>query len=70
MTEKEKELIMSYIIHTEYRLDDEIRELQQRIRFRKIGTEDVIELLLTQQRKDDFTEFALTVLRLLNLEGR
>ena len=33
-----------------------------------MGVEDALELALAVQRKDDFNEFALCVLRLLNLD--
>lgn len=69
MTEKEKELLLAWIVNEDFRLDNELQELQQRVRFRKFGIEDTMELMLLKQRRDDFTEFALIVMRLLRLGG-
>lgn len=69
MTEKEKELLLAWIVNEDFRLDNELQELQQRVRFRKFGIEDTLELLLLKQRREDFTEFALIVMRLLRLGG-
>lgn len=69
MTEKEKELLLAWIVNEDFRLDNELQELQQRVRFRKFGIEDTLELLLLKQRREDFTEFSLIVMRLLRLGG-
>lgn len=69
MTEKEKELLLAWIVNEDFRLDNELQELQQRVRFRKFGIEDTLELLLMKQRREDFTEFSLIVMRLLRLGG-
>ena len=69
MTEKEKELLLAWIVNEDFRLDNELQELQQRVRFRKFGIDDTLELLLLKQRREDFTEFALIVMRLLRLGG-
>ena len=68
MNQREKELILSWIYNEEIRLENEVVELQNRVRFRKISVNDCIELALTLQRLDDFNEFVLIVLRLLDLE--
>lgn len=64
----EKELLWAYIVNEEARLESETVELQNRIRFRHINQNDCVELMLAMQRLDDFREFALTVIRLLNLD--
>lgn len=70
MKQTEKELIWAYIVNQEGRLEAEVVELQNRIRFRRININDCVELELCLQRLDDFREFALTVIRLLNLDNR
>lgn len=65
---KEIELLLAWFCNYDIRLEDQMHELRQRIRFRKITLEDNIEMILLQQRIDDFAEFRLTALRLLNLD--
>lgn len=67
MKESEKELLLSYFINEDARLEAEFVELRNRVRFRKIDISDNVELMLLQQRIADFQEFSLVVLRLLNL---
>lgn len=64
----EKELLWAFIVNEEGRLEGEVVELQNRIRFRRINQNDCFELALALQRLDDFREFALIVIRLLNLD--
>lgn len=68
MTEKEKELILAWIVNEQLRLDQELSELRQRVRFRKIDVTDNFEMILLQQRAADFEEFARVLLRLLRLD--
>lgn len=68
MTEKEKELLLSWIINETARLEDELNELRQRVRFRRIDPTDNFEMILIQQRLLDFREFSKILLRLLHME--
>lgn len=68
MNQRERELIISWIVNEELRLDDEVKELQSRVRFRKLTVSDSLELAFAKQRYENFQEFALIVIRLLNLE--
>lgn len=68
MNQREKNLILSWLYNEEVRLENEVVELQNRVRFRKISVNDCIELALTLQRLENFKDFALIVLRLLDLE--
>ena len=70
MTEKEKELLLAWLINQEQRIEDEVQQSRQNLRFRKVDIVDCFELSLLIQRLYDFQEFALTVIRLLHLEGR
>lgn len=67
MTERERELLLSYIVAEDFRIDDELRELTARLRTRRVGIEDCFELALALQRRESFDTFALVVLRLLKL---
>lgn len=67
MTEKEKELLLAWITNEQLRLDQELIDLRNRIRFRRIDITDNIEMIILQQRCQDFEEFAKMVIRLLNV---
>lgn len=67
MRKCEIDLLMAYIVNEESRIEGELVELRNRIRFRRIDVADCVELMLTLQRLEDFREFSLTVIRLLNL---
>ena len=61
------ELILSYLLNNEIRLDEEINQLQQNIRFRKIHDVDMVELLIATVRRDTFLEVSQNIRDLLNL---
>ena len=67
MKQKEIELLLSYFVNEEIRLDNQITELRARIRFRNITLEDNIEMILLQQKIDDFREFRQNCMQLLHL---
>lgn len=67
MRQKEIELLLSYFVNEEIRLDNQITELRARIRFRNITLEDNIEMILLQQKIDDFREFRQNCMQLLHL---
>ena len=69
MTQQERELIISWIVNEEIRLDNEVKELQSHVRFRKMNVSDSLELAFAQQRLENFQEFALIIIRLLNLNS-
>lgn len=69
MTEKEKELLLAWVTNEQLRLDQELIDLKNRIRFRRIDITDNIEMIILQQRISDFEEFAKMLFRLLNLRG-
>lgn len=70
MTEKEKELLLAWLVNQELRIEEEVKQSQQNLRFRKIDIVDCFDLAILQQRLYDFQEFSLTVIRLLNIERR
>lgn len=67
MTEKEKELLLAWVTNEQLRLDQELIDLKNRIRFRRIDITDNIEMIILQQRISDFEEFSKMLFRLLNL---
>lgn len=67
MKQKEIELLLSYFVNEEIRLDNQITELRARIRFRNITLEDNFEMILLQQKIDDFREFRQNCMQLLHL---
>ena len=65
----EKELLWAWITNEQFRIENELTELRNRIRFRRIDVSDCVELMLTLQRYEDFKDFALVLIRLLNLDA-
>lgn len=68
MREGEKALLKAWILNESQRIDNELTERRNRIRFRDIDICDCLEMLLILQRRNDFEEFARTMYRLLHLE--
>ncbi len=62
------ELILSYLLHNEMKLDEEVNQLQQNVRFRKIHDVDMIELLIATVRRDTFLEVSQNIRDLLNMK--
>ena len=61
-------MLLAYLDSEDWRIENELTELRNRIRFRKIEIVDVVELLLLMQRKDDFAEFSRNVIYLLHVK--
>ena len=68
MKQSEKDLIWAWIVNEETRLENQLVELRNRVRFRSIDITDNIEMMLAIQRLEDFKDFALVLIRLLNLD--
>lgn len=68
MKQTEKDLLWAWIVNEETRIESELIEVRNRIRFRRIDITDNVEMMLTQQRLEDFRDFALILIRLLNLD--
>lgn len=69
MKQSEKDLLWAWIVNEETRIENELVEIRNRVRFRKIDITDNVEMMLTLQRLEDFRDFALTLIRLLNLDA-
>lgn len=67
MRQSEIELLMAYIVNEESRLENDVIELTNRVRFRRVDINDCVELIVAINRLDNFREFALIVIRLLRL---
>lgn len=65
----EKELLWAWITNEQIRIENELTELRNRIRFRRIDVSDCVELMLMLQRYEDFKDFSLVLIRLLNLDA-
>ena len=62
------ELILSYLLNNEIRLEDEVKQLQQHVRFRNIKDLDAVELLIATVRRDTFLEVSKNIRDLLNMK--
>ena len=63
-----KELLHEYFFNEEIRMEEEIRQLQHNIRFRRIDDIDCHELLVATLRLENFREFRRNVLILTDCE--
>lgn len=68
MKQTELMLLYSYIYNTRVSMEDEIHQLQNNIRFRKIDISDCVELACAIQRYDTFIETTNNIRTLLNLK--
>lgn len=67
MTEREKQLLLSWIVNEQQRLDSEYVERLQRVRYRESDITDFVEILLLKQRCIDFSDFSRCLFHLLNM---
>lgn len=65
MTEKEKILLYSYVYNNTLMLENEVKQLQSNVRFRRIDSPDVYELLVSQLRLEMFKEISEHILALI-----
>lgn len=64
---KQKEIFMSYINNTRYKLEEDVRQLQQRLRYREADAVDCLELALALERLNSFEEFSRSAVAILKL---
>ncbi len=67
MREKEIILLLQYIINNKQLLEQELRERQQALRYRKISVEDCMELALCRERLNMFNQTTRDIVSLLKL---
>lgn len=66
MTQKERELYSAYVYNMRSQLEDDIKQLQANIRWRKVSVVDCLELIIAQTRYDDFCEFVHNMNGIIN----
>lgn len=65
MTEHERILLYSYIYNNRLQLENEVKQLQSNVRFRRIDTADCFELLVALLRQECFIEISEHILYLI-----
>lgn len=68
MTQKERDLLYSYIYSNYTQLESEIITLQNNLRFRHIDVSDCMEYIVALQRFDTFKEVTHHIRELLSLD--
>lgn len=68
MREREITLLLQYILNNKHRLEEELRELEQRTRYRKTTILDHLEIILLKQRIEEFNRVTRDIYHLLGLE--
>ena len=68
MRQSEKDILMMYIYNNTVRLENNVKQLQSNIRYRRIDTVDCIELMLAQQELETFKEVTKHIRVLLKLK--
>lgn len=68
MTEHEKILLFSYIYNNTQLLENEVKQLQSNVRFRRIDTADCMELMIALVRLETFKEVSEHILCILRGE--
>ena len=67
MTQKELHLLLAYIYNNRCQLEEEVRQLQTNVRFRRIDIADCVELACAIQRLETFKEVTGHILTLLKI---
>lgn len=67
MREREIILLMQYIMNNKQELEGEVKELQNKLRYRKIDVTDCTDLMLCRQRLDTFNTVTKDIVALLHL---
>jgi len=63
----QKEILMTYIVNNRDRLQEDVRELQQRVRYRDVDAVDCLELSLAIERLTAFEDFSRSVMEIMKL---
>ena len=64
---KQKEIFMAYINNNRDRLQEDVRQLQQRLRYRNADAVDCLELSLALERLIAFDAFSKSAMAILKL---
>lgn len=68
MTEHEKILLFSYIYNNTCELENDVKQLQSNVRYRRIDTADCMELMTALVRLETFREVSEHILLILRGE--
>lgn len=69
MNQKEIQLVLSYILHNRFYMEEEIKTFQSNLRFRKITLQDCIELASLIDRYECFLQVTNDILLILKLKN-
>lgn len=69
MKQSEKDLLMMYMYNNYVRLESQVNQLQNNIRFRRVDVADCMELACAIQEFETFKEVTKHVRILLNMDG-
>lgn len=64
---KQKEIFMEYINNKRDELEEDVRKLQQRVRYRDVDAVDCLELSLALERLNAFIDFSNSAIAILRL---
>ncbi|MDE6132054.1 MAG: hypothetical protein K2G04_01565 [Oscillospiraceae bacterium] len=64
---KQKEIFMEYINNKRDELQEDVRKLQQQVRYRDVDVVDCLELQLALERLNAFNEFSNSAVAILRL---
>ena len=67
MKKHELNLLYNYIYNNRYRLENEVRQLQQNIRYRPVDVIDCSELACAIERLNTFKQTTKDIMKLLSL---
>lgn len=68
MTQKELVLLYSYFYSNRVRMEQEVNQLQNNLRFRRYDVADCMELICAKQQLDTFIEVTNHIRLLLKME--
>lgn len=63
----QKEILMTYIVNNRDRLEEDVRQLQQNVRYKKVDPVDCLELSLAIERLNSFENFSRSVMAIMKL---
>lgn len=63
----QKELLLAYFYNNRCRLEEEVKQLQSNLRFRKVDISDCVELACAIQRLETFSEVTRHVMAILKI---
>lgn len=68
MTQKQKDIYGAYIYNQRLRMEEDIKTMQQNLRWRKISALDCLELIIAVERYNAFCEFIADVNSILKVD--